>query len=69
MAKGNTLADKKTFKLPHIYGLLFLIIVICTILTWILPAGEFDRALNESTGTTVAVAGTPRCGSKPGEHL
>ena len=58
MAKGNTLADKKTFKLPHIYGLLFLIIVICTILTWILPAGEFDRALNESTGTTVAVAGT-----------
>lgn len=50
MAPENTLAKKKKFKLPHIYGLLFLIIVICTILTWVLPAGEFDRALNEATG-------------------
>ena len=58
MATGKTLADKKSFKLPHIYGLLFLIIVICTILTWVLPAGEFDRAVNEATGRTVAVAGT-----------
>lgn len=58
MAPENTLAKKKKFKLPHIYGLLFLIIVICTILTWVLPAGEFDRALNEATGRTVAVAGT-----------
>ena len=58
MAPENTLAKKKKFKLPHIYGLLFLIIVICTILTWVLPAGEFDRALNEATRRTVAVAGT-----------
>ena len=56
---GNTLAQKKKkFGLPHIYGLLFIIIVICTILTWVLPAGAFDRAVNEATGRTVAVAGT-----------
>ncbi len=32
--------------------------MVCTILTWILPAGEFDRVVNEATGRTVAVAGT-----------
>ena len=55
----NTLAQKKKkLGLPHIYGLLFIIIVICTILTWVLPAGAFDRAVNEATDRTVAVAGT-----------
>ena len=34
---------KKKFKLPHIFVLLTAIIVICSIATWILPAGEFDR--------------------------
>lgn len=58
MENSNTLVQKKKFKLPHIYGLLFGIIIVCTILTWVLPAGEFDRALNEATGRTVAVAGT-----------
>jgi uncharacterized ion transporter superfamily protein YfcC len=52
------LKKKKGITLPHIYILLFSIIVVCTILTWILPAGEFDRVVNEATGRTVAVAGT-----------
>ncbi len=56
MSNKKTL-EKKKFKLPHIYILLFSIIVICTILTWVLPAGEFDRVVNDS-GRTVAVAGT-----------
>lgn len=43
---------KKTFKLPHIFVLLTAIIVICSIATWILPAGEFDRQVNEA-GTEV----------------
>lgn len=55
---SNTPLDqKKKFSLPHIYVLLFGLIVLCTILTWILPAGEFERVVNES-GRTVAVAGT-----------
>lgn len=57
MSKENTLNQKKGFGLPHIYGLLFCIIVLCTVLTWVLPAGEFDRVVNEA-GRTVAVAGT-----------
>ena len=51
-------ASKKTnLKLPHIYVLLFGITVLCTILTWILPAGSFDRTLNEA-GREIVVAGT-----------
>lgn len=57
MAPENALKSKKKFGLPHIYVLLFSIIVLCTLLTWILPAGEFDRVVNEA-GRTVAVAGT-----------
>lgn len=48
---------KKKFKLPHIFVLLTAIIVICSIATWILPAGEFDRQVNEA-GTEVVVPGT-----------
>lgn len=57
MAPKNTLTKKKKFTLPHIYVLLFSIIVVCTILTWVLPAGEFDRVKNEAD-RMVAVAGT-----------
>lgn len=58
MSTQNTLVNnKKKFGLPHIYVLLFGIIVICTLLTWVLPAGQFDRVVNEA-GRTVAVAGT-----------
>lgn len=51
-------ATKKKFQLPHVYALLVAIIVICTILTWIVPAGVYDRAVNEATGRTVVVPGT-----------
>lgn len=49
--------EKKKFKLPHIYVLLSAIIIICTILTWILPTGEFLREANKA-GVEVAVPGT-----------
>lgn len=49
--------EKKKFELPHIYVLLSAIIIVCTILTWILPTGEFLRKANEA-GIEVAVPGT-----------
>lgn len=49
--------EKKKFKLPHIYVLLSAIIIICAILTWILPTGEFLREANKA-GVEVAVPGT-----------
>ncbi len=54
---NETLSSKKRFTLPHIFTILFFIIVFCTLLTWILPAGEFDRAEN-AAGRVVAVAGS-----------
>ncbi len=48
---------RKIFKMPHIYVLLVSIICICAIATWIIPAGEFERAANES-GSMIVVPGT-----------
>lgn len=48
---------KKKFELPHIYVLLSSIIIVCAILTWILPTGEFVRKANEA-GIEVAIPGT-----------
>ena len=56
------MAEKKKFKIhmPHVLTLIFFLIIVVAILTWILPSGEFDRTLMEtSTGEReVAVAGT-----------
>ena len=57
MSNTSTLEKKKKFSAPHIYLLLIVVIVFCTLLTWILPAGEFDRTVNEA-GTEVVVPGT-----------
>ena len=57
MSNGNTLEKKKKFSAPHIYLLLVCVIVVCTLLTWVLPAGEFDREIN-ANGTEVVVPGT-----------
>ena len=54
---GTETKKKKKFKLPHIFVLLTAIIVVCAVATWILPAGEFDRQVNEA-GTEVVVPGT-----------
>ena len=54
--KDDVLKDKKKkfiFKVPHTYVLLFGIIVFATLLTYVLPAGEFDRVENEATGRIV----------------
>ena len=53
---GKNFGKKKKFELPHIFLLLFCIIVVCTIMTWILPAGEFERVTEG--GRTIVVPGT-----------
>lgn len=49
--------EKKKFKLPHIYVLLLLIIVLCAAASWVLPAGQFDRAAN-ADGKMLVIPGT-----------
>ena len=53
---------EKKFKLhmPHVLTLIFFLIIVVAVLTWILPSGEFERTIMEpSTGErSVAVDGT-----------
>jgi uncharacterized ion transporter superfamily protein YfcC len=50
--------DSTRFRLPHPVVLLGAAVVIAAILTWILPAGQFDRRDDAATGRRVVVAGT-----------
>ncbi|MDL2294035.1 C4-dicarboxylate ABC transporter permease, partial [Ruminococcaceae bacterium OttesenSCG-928-D13] len=51
---GNAIEKKKKgFKVPHTYVILFLIVILMAVLSWIIPAGQYDRVLNEATGRNV----------------
>ncbi len=54
------LGKRRKLHMPHAYTLIFMLIVIVAILTWIIPSGEFQRTIVEtSTGEReVVVAGT-----------
>lgn len=45
-------------RLPHPVVLLLGAIALAALCTWIIPAGEYERVLNEATGRTVVVPGT-----------
>jgi len=46
------------FRLPHPLVLLSGCVLLAAAASWVLPAGEYDRTLDEATGRTVVVAGT-----------
>ena len=45
------------FRVPHTLVLMFLMMIAALVLTWLIPAGEFNRSVNE-IGQTVVKAGT-----------
>jgi uncharacterized ion transporter superfamily protein YfcC len=45
--------QKKKSRVPHTYVILFTVIIIMAIMTYIIPAGEFERMEDPSTGRTV----------------
>ena len=45
-------------RFPSAYTILFGLVVVMAILTWIIPAGEYDRAANAALGKDVPVPGT-----------
>ena len=51
-------APELTSRFPTAYTILFLLIVLVAALTWIIPAGQYDRVMNEEVGREIAVAGT-----------
>ena len=48
------------FKLPHVYTIMFLLIVVFAVLTWIVPSGQYQRKMISTAAgeREVAVAGT-----------
>lgn len=47
-----------TRRLPHPFLLLLAGVAVAALLTWLIPAGEYTRVLDESTGRQVVVPGT-----------
>lgn len=45
--------EKRGFKVPHVFTLLMLIILVCAILSYIVPAGVYDRVEDPGTGRMV----------------
>ena len=52
MKENSAKENKKSFKMPHALVILFIIILAATIMTWIVPAGEYARVEN-ADGTMV----------------
>ena len=55
--KQKGLSRLFTMEMPHTYLLIFAILVICALLTYVIPAGQFDTAPNE-TGREILIPGT-----------
>ena len=48
----KTIAKKKGFKMPHVFVIMFVLMIFVTFLTYIIPSGEFQRVTIED-GTSV----------------
>lgn len=48
--------EKRKWRIPHGFLIIGGILLFVTILTWIIPAGVFDRVLDEKTGRNIVVA-------------
>lgn len=55
---GPSLEDQTRSWFPTAYTILFALIILVAALTWIIPAGSYDREMNETVGREIAVAGT-----------
>jgi uncharacterized ion transporter superfamily protein YfcC len=50
----NTVAkEKKNFKLPHVFVIMLILMIFVSILTYVVPSGQYDRV--QSSGSSVAV--------------
>jgi uncharacterized ion transporter superfamily protein YfcC len=49
---------KPGFRFPSAFTILFALIVLVAVLTWIIPAGQYERVASEALGKEVPVAGT-----------
>lgn len=47
--------EKKKFKMPHSYVIIIMLLIAVSIMTYLIPANEYDREKTESGNTTVIV--------------
>lgn len=52
------MTDTPRLRIPHPLVLLLGCVVLAAAASWVVPAGSFERAVDDSTGRTVVVAGT-----------
>ena len=57
MTESQAGPKTSSFRIPHTLALMFIMMIVALVLTWILPAGEFETVVNES-GREVVVPGT-----------
>lgn len=50
--------EKPGFRFPSAFTILFGLIILVAVLTWIIPAGQYSRVLSEALGKDVPVAGS-----------
>jgi Predicted membrane protein len=55
---SDELAEPKRFRFPTAFTILFGLIILVAALTWIIPAGQYQRVMNEALGREVPIAGT-----------
>lgn len=51
----NKAPAKKRFSVPHTYAILFIMIVLAALASYVLPTGEFERIKDATSGKTIVV--------------
>ncbi|RNB82000.1 putative basic amino acid antiporter YfcC [Brevibacillus fluminis] len=54
----QALPAKKRFSVPHTYAILFIIIILAALASYVLPTGEFERVKDAASGKTIVVNGS-----------
>ncbi len=57
MEQTEKMKKKKKFRVPHVFVILFSVIIIASIATYIVPAGQYDSVVDENN-RTIVVDGT-----------
>ena len=52
------MSDFSKIKFPTAFTILFILIAVVAVLTWIVPAGEYQREMNEALGSEAPIPGT-----------
>ena len=58
MQSNEKPSEKPGFRFPSAFTILFALIILVAALTWIIPAGQYERVASEALGKDVPVAGS-----------